>query len=70
MSTTTLRRVIGTTDERLPLKEFHEASRKLANSMPLEITENGIRYEVFDVKFEIKRHMNTTIALYKPKEEV
>lgn len=67
MSEKIIRRNVGTVDERLPLKQVIEESRKQAAAMPLEITEDGIVYEVFDCKMQIDGYMNTTIALYRPK---
>lgn len=70
MSDDIIRRVVGVIDERLPLKEFMEVSRKQAEAMPLEITENGVVYEVFDIETKIKVWKNTAIGLYRKKAAV
>ena len=60
----TIKRVVGSVDERLPLQEVIAISRKQADAMPLEITEQRIPYQVTDVKMHIKGTINTAIATY------
>lgn len=54
-------------DERMPLKQWYEVSRKQVDATPLEIVEDGITYKMFDMKQEINGYMNTAIVLYKEK---
>ena len=63
----TLKKVVGSIDERLPYKEFIALSQKQASEMPVTITENGVEYEVSTIKCVVKGHMNTATATYKKK---
>ncbi len=66
----TIERVVAVLDERLLAKQFYEESRRQADAMPLTIVEDGIPYEIVDVRCEIKGHINTAIGMYQANVEV
>lgn len=64
MGKKTIKKCVSVIDERLPLDKFIAVAREHVNAMPLEIVENGIRYQANDIKTEIIGYLNFTIAIY------
>lgn len=65
MNSSIIKCIVSAIDERLPYQEFMEQARKQADAMPLEIEQDGVIYEVFDVQCHIEKPINYAIASYR-----
>ncbi len=63
-----IERDLGSIDDRLPYPIYISIARQQADAMPYEIVEDGLTYQIIDVRFQVDGFISTAIGIYEAIE--